>query len=388
MCSSGEACNRNICFFAHNEQELRSPPDVSQQWAAVTAAQQQQQQGMEQAAASGVSSNLHLSAAGASVPLSVLPAVQHTDSSSALHALSPGCNSNSSPLPYVSLSSMPWAAGVPAMSALAMQQQQAAAAAYMAPQVAGPPAVMPRAMGDGCAPPMLGAGSSMVPPHMAQQLQEQVQQAQHKQLSPAAAGFSYNISASAAMLSQHNAGAGNMMALSSATPTPGSSATKLVPLQLSAADVQWQQHQQQQAALQQAALLLQQLQLSAGVAAAPSQLSTETLTSSMLMGGSSHSSTVPQLTHLSAASDLSTDSYMMPSSCYGMNTQDMGGMGGGSSTSNSASLLNTVMVTKDMQLLPLESSGLIQLSPLDDCGGTDPAAQACQVTLPMAGQYW
>jgi hypothetical protein len=31
MCSSGEACNRNICFFAHNETELRAPTASSTQ---------------------------------------------------------------------------------------------------------------------------------------------------------------------------------------------------------------------------------------------------------------------------------------------------------------------------------------------------------------------
>lgn len=33
MCTSGEACTRNICFFAHNQQELRTPPEaMMQQW--------------------------------------------------------------------------------------------------------------------------------------------------------------------------------------------------------------------------------------------------------------------------------------------------------------------------------------------------------------------
>ncbi|WIA13357.1 hypothetical protein OEZ86_006628 [Tetradesmus obliquus] len=29
MCAMGEGCGRNICFFAHNEQELRTPPTLA-----------------------------------------------------------------------------------------------------------------------------------------------------------------------------------------------------------------------------------------------------------------------------------------------------------------------------------------------------------------------
>lgn len=52
MCSSGEGCTRNICFFAHNERELRTPPPPAPAgtapWAAASASQLAQQQQQQQ----------------------------------------------------------------------------------------------------------------------------------------------------------------------------------------------------------------------------------------------------------------------------------------------------------------------------------------------------
>lgn len=390
MCSSGEGCTRNICFFAHNEQELRKTPEVSEQWPAASSGQLLGSGG----------TMVSPCAAGSSGSFTAAPGAMGEQMAGGMCALSPA-NSHSSPLPSAALPGNAWCA-VPACStpasagspqaqqlqfqALLQQQQQGPQHRFVVPaSAAGPTVYGPTAAL--LVPGMLGTGVSQAPVVMTSngssgllcavsQPQEIMMAGQHEQYSSGAG--CYNIAAAAGMFTSAGSSTSsgfsqtgtNLVALGSTA-----AATTDARDELAMSTLKWQQHQQQQqAAAQHTAMLLQQLQLSHST-----QLSTESLPSSMLVGSSN--STIAAMSQLTLC-DLSTDSLaaLMPHG-YAL-PQDM-------PSNHSLALSGAAATTQELQLLPLESSGLIQLSALDEPAGvTNQQKQLMNMTMQQAGRYW
>lgn len=408
MCSSGEACTRNICFFAHNEQELRAPPDATQQWAMPEAAAGMMDPQLlanltpaqaQQLANSGVCvMGAMPAAATAAGTLAGLMAGVGTVGEGAC-ALSPA-SSHSSPLPVTSLGA-PWCAMAPpgrsTPAALAsphaqqlqlqqmLMQQQMQPGGFTSPQALAASAPLPGVFYSPLAAgadlsvsqaAVLGSAASPTVLCAVNQQQELLRPGQQaKQFSAP----SYSISATAGMYPARAPSSNGLISLTGAVPSPGNSASEHQALQPMAAE---QAALQQAAAMQHAALLLQQLQLSGAMGAGSSHLSTDSLQSSLLLGSGS---TLPPLSQLSL-SDFSNDnlSALMPNS-YPI-TQDLG------MRSNSGMLMGGVGVASDSSLLPLQSCGLIQLSAMEEppvlLDQNSQRQQQVTMAMQQAGRYW
>lgn len=397
MCSSGEGCTRNICFFAHNEQELRSPPssDSAQPWSLVASALPQPGQpqvlpdaGLELQGISNTGAVMASLAASSGMMVSPL-AARCGSAGDALGAvgpvaLSPG-SSHSCPLPNSCLVAPggAWhptpAPGAPAVTTAPSAQQAQLQALLQHPQMqpmlqqlgyVGPTngAVLAGGLnGTGYAstthgvqgavlgptasqPPILSAcGSAGVLCSMGQP-QSMHLLSEGKQYSPA--GSCYNISATAGMYASGGLmpGGGGLVAAAVTAPLDAS-VCNMQGLQpnscdsLAASDCNWQH--------QQLAMLLQRMQLSAGATAGGAlHFSSDSLSSSLLLGGSNP---LPPMSH-SLLSDLSNESLAALLAGHPL-TQEL--------AVNSAAHLSG-MTAQDLQLLPLEASGLIQLSALDE----------------------
>lgn len=425
MCSSGEACTRNICFFAHNESELRAAPDCAgpqQQWSlpggvdldpqllldmALTA------QPMQQMASTGAGSVLGPIPAGFGEPVSTN-----------MSMLSPH-SSHSCPLPVVSMGS-PWCGMVApgtSMPVLApspqaqqpvtaqqvlMQPIPAGAAGFTPLQAAPATALLPGVVG--CLPVSAGMGMTSLQDGVAVSQAPMVLHGQQSCQQYSSVVPTYDMTAMAGMYagdgqtsSLMGAPAGlypatdsrssSLMSVVTTGPSPGGSVSDFPALQqlpmeqYASQDLKWQQQQQQVTAMQHAALLLQQLQM-AGVASGR-RMSADSLplprAAALYQGSSASSSTIPHLSQLSL-SDFSTDSLSVLMAAGYPITQDMGGWG---INSRSLPLLNGgAYGQQDVQLLPC---GLIQLSPLDD-GPVAPLQERHQLPATMAmphpGGYW
>lgn len=427
MCSSGEGCTRNICFFAHNEQELRSPPspDSAQPWALVASAppqpgqpqvlqdadlelSQQQLQGISNTA--GVVAPLAASSGMMVSPLAarcgsagdVLGAVGPV-------ALSPG-SSHSCPLPNSCLvvpggawhltpaTCTPAVTTAPSAQQAQLQallqhqmqpmlQQQGyvgpANGAVLAGRVSGAGYASTTHAGQGAVlgptasqPPILSAcGSAGVLCSMGQP-QSMHLLGEGKQYSPVGSG--YNISATAGMFAAGVLvpGAGGLVAAAVTAPLDASVCMQGLQTNscdsLAASDCDWQH--------QQLAMLLQRMQLSGGTMAGGAlHFSSDSLSSSVLLGGSNP---LPSMSR-SLLSDLSTESLASLLAGHPL-TQEL--------PVNSAAHLSG-MTTQDLQLLPLEASGLIQLSALDETAVVadqleHKRKQAVTLAMQQAGGRW